>query len=585
MTSVIQNLDNIMISGTVDGKDLPAGITSNIVFGTTRSGNSVLVFHAENISLQQQFQISSYVSHSGKKPVYQLIDSNELESLQKEDEQESDRTEEDLELEATDAEHLFDKLFELAVSNGASDIHILAYDDDPHVLFRINGELEKAQLKPAPPASKLKRVCRAIYGSMTGDTGSNKNSYRPEKTQKATVTTKISKTDNHRYRLRYQDAALEGQNEQYHVVLRLLDLDRDYTNQQLSDLGYEIDQEEMVYEKMLKGQAGLIIIVGATGDGKTTTAATILGQYAAEHQGRKMILTAEDPVEFKIPGVNHVQVTPVETETESEAWERHLAAKMRMDPDFIFQGETRTVTTAESATHAALTGHTTMVTLHGNSAFDALHRLEELEVKNSLLGSEGFIKGIIFQRLLPVLCPNCSIKASDYEARLTDLIDEGIVSRRQLNRLINNYGGYLPKIRFRNPNGCSHKGCRSGYIGREAAVEIVVPDSDMRDEIAKGKYQNAKKSWKAKGMIPAIPDPEIPYEEQYLQHCVGYSVFDHAVKKMIEGRVSPLDVEDKVDSLSKANVEMDGALMGEEMNAVTGNTNLFPSESSEQVIN
>ena len=558
-----ETLDHNSVLPLLNGEALPAGLSANVLFGVIQGSQQVKVFHHEDLHSMQKFKVDGYIKDCGLHPVYTKVHVDEFQHLQDDD------SETDEEYEATDAEDFFDQLFERAVEQDASDIHIFVYPNDPHILFRINGELERVTFQETIKSTKLMRVCNSIYSSMTGDTGSNLNSYRPELTQKATVKERRA-INGHRFRLRYQDCALDGDSNCVHVAMRLLDLDRDFTTSNLVELGYEADQQAMIYDVMLKGPGGLIVIVGATGDGKTTTAATILAQYAQEHQGRKMILTAEDPVEFKIDGVHHVQVSPSsEAETESQAWERHLAAKMRLDPDFIFQGETRTVTTAESACHAALTGHTTMVTLHGNSAFDALGRLEELEVPRTLMGTAGFIKGVVFQRLLPILCPKCSHKYSDYpDEKAYELVEKKIATTALLNRLVTSYEPFTENVRFRNYDGCSE--CRNGVIKREAVSELVILDEGMRRHILKGNYPAAKSEWKNQGQIPAVPEAGTPYDEQYTQHCVGYEAFDHGIKKMIEGKVSPVDVEDKLGVLSSATVNMDSTIQGEEVNSLTG---------------
>lgn len=558
---------NYSLHEALDGNSLPPNITVPVLFGVMNAGSEVLIFHESQMNSMQKYALTEYAGRASLTPKFEQLTADEFASMKADFQSESD--DENEEFEQSDAEKFFDDLFEQAIQEGASDIHLYAYKEDPHIQFRINGELERVSFIAPLKYNKVYRVCRSIYGSMTGNTGSNQNSFRPELTQKATVEEKRSKTNGHRYRMRYQDAALDGEGEVCHVALRILDLDRDFSLENLTDLGYEQDQEDVVYEKMLKGQAGLIIIVGATGDGKTTTAATILSQYATEHNGRKMILTAEDPVEFKIPGVHHVQVSPIDKETESEAWERHLAAKMRMDPDFIFQGETRTETTAESACHAALTGHITMVTLHGNSAFDAFNRLEELQVKKSLMGAEGFIKGIIFQRLIPTLCPHCSYKLSDYQGiKIQELIQKKVLSERLLNRLMSNYGAHLENVRFRNHEGCDH--CRKGYTGREAVVETCVPDGGMLKDISKGDYTSAKADWRSKSNTSYVIDPDESFDDHYKQHVVGFTVFDHGIKKMLQGVFSPVDVEDKLDSLSKNAIEMDYQISGDEVKQITG---------------
>ncbi|WP_370238950.1 GspE/PulE family protein [Neptunomonas phycophila] len=549
------------VHSMLHNKPLPSSITKNILFADGDIENRIFVVMPVDATMQEKLAIGMYADPL--KPIYKTVEDEEFNRLKTHLHQSTNYNE-------TEAEELFNELFELAVSEKASDIHIFSYPNDPHILLRINGELERIQLSKKFTSERLIRLSRAILGSMTGNSSSNKNSFQPALTQNATVEEKKS-VEGNRYRLRYQDAELDGDESCIHVTMRLLDLDRDFSNGSLCDLGYEQDQQDLVYEVMMKGGGGIIVVVGATGDGKTTTAATMLGKIATDHQGRKMIITVEDPVEFKIPGVHHTQVQPLGEEKAEKAWERHLSAMMRRDPDFILQGEMRSEMTAKSAAHAALTGHTTMVTLHGNSAFDAFTRMNELGIESSLLSSEGFVKGVIFQRLLPKICPDCSHRISaesDPSEGIRFLIDHNIASRSLMNRLITSYGGFISNIRFRNIEGCPS--CRKGLVGRVAVAETLYLDSEVRKYIAEGKIDQARKQWMDQKMSSPILDSEKSIESQYPQHCVGFSAFDHAIKKMLYGLVSPIDVEDKLGVISKSEILSDHTFTGDEVARMTG---------------
>lgn len=548
----------------LEGKEMPPELkTVDLLFGQNGNPQKIKVAHHDALSPQLKYSIRDYARP--KTVVYEQVSKIELDNFKRKISKPSS--------EVTNTEEWWLRLFNRAAREGASDIHMITYEEDPHVLFRVNGELERVIFDHEVTSEQLVAVARTIYMSMTGGTASNKNTYLPALTQSATLQDTFDDVGR-RYRLRYQDAVLNADEKSVHVTLRLLDLDKDFSKGSLKALGYESDQEALVYDVMLKGGGGLVILVGATGDGKTTSAANILGRLATVHNGKKMIITAEDPVEFKIKGVNHTQVDPQrtqsgETETTEQAWERHLSALMRRDPDFILQGEMRSPTTAKSAAHSALTGHTTLVTLHGNSAFDAFVRMNELGLPHTLLGTEGFIKGIIFQRLLPVLCPHCSIPMKEHtKDNFKSLIDQGHASESLIKRLVTSFGKHALNVRFRNHDGCDH--CRNGIVGREAAAEVLKLDASMCQEIAKGKVDKAREMWKSQRDKAPMIDSDEDLDAYYNQHCVGFTAFDHAVKKMLHGKISPVDVEDRLDVISQGAVMADQTFSGGEVGRLLG---------------
>lgn len=552
-TANIDLLRGLQVSQQYESKPTPAQLPDNVFFGRHAGDPSIYVLSHTKLNMMVRLAIDNYLKPH--KPLYHLLEESDVERIK------TRISEESTEVSPTDAESMFDELFEIAVEAGASDIHIFTYKDDPHIQLRINGELERIKLSQGMTHQGLKRLCMSIYQSKTGNTGSTKNSYSPNKTQSATVQEKIS-LSNKRNRLRYQDAELDGDEESIHVTMRLIDLDKNFTELELTDLGYEHDQQVLIQDVMLKGGGGLFILVGATGDGKTTTAATVLGKLVKEHDGRKNIVTVEDPVEFRIPGVRHTQVSAVDSETLQQAWVRHLSAMMRRDPDFILQGEMRTPETAHSACEAALTGHTTLVTLHGNSTFDAFSRLTELGIPLSLLGTSGFLKGIVFQRLMPVLCDKCSIEYAP------DLDKRGVCSPGLMSRIKMACSSQKHNLRFRNYEGCHH--CRKGLKGRTACVEPLRMDHEVRKQIASGQIDAARVEWLSKRGEGAVFDASKSINENYTQHCVGFTAFDHAFKKMLLGMISPVDVEDKLEILTHNIISGDNQIIGEEVQMMTG---------------
>ena len=547
------------VSWEFKGRPLPDSLkVYNLAFAEEKD-HEVDVFHVEPLDMSAKVKLATYIGGEAK-ITYKKLDKSEFTSF-------SSNTDDD---DHTDVEQLWDKIFNDAVAQNASDIHIFSSPSDARILFRIWGSTVTYESDTVISPQMTKRLIRSIYSSLTGDTGSNKNSFSPIRTQSATVLTQKT-SDGKRFRLRYQDALLDGDDNNIHATLRLLEQDKDL-NFDLTRLGFELDQQEIAYNSLM-GIGGITIIAGATGDGKTTTAATMLAKIAEKYKGSKNIITIEDPVEFKIPGVNHTQVQQIKKENDQlelveEAWERHLAALLRRDPDIVLQGEMRTKATAACAVNTALTGHATMVTVHANSTFDALIRCGELGIPNSLLGAPNFIKAIIFQRLIPVVCQHCSAKYAEYKDNETDLIDKGYTTQPVLNRLKRAYEGFLDMVRFRNHKGCPK--CLNGISGQEAAVEVLKMDSEIRQKVAVGNYESAKKDWIGARGVSQVMDFEESLDSYYKQHSVGFTAFDHAIKKMLHGKFSPEDVEDKLQPISEGKIMSDGTLSGHEVNELTG---------------
>jgi len=208
-----------------------------------------------------------------------------------------------------------------------------------------------------------------------------------------------------------------------------------------SDLRAEI-------EALLKKPNGIVLVTGPTGSGKSTTLYTFLSQLNTEH---RRIVTIEDPVENKLPGVVQIAVRPEINLTFATG----LRSILRGDPNVVMIGEMRDLETAEIAIRAALTGHLVFSTLHTNDALGGIMRLIDMGVEPFLVSSS--VRAFIAQRLVRVLCTECRQTDPDARARLLDLQYDGPLE--------------LPVYRAKE-GGC--EACRStGYRGRMSIYELV----------------------------------------------------------------------------------------------------------------
>lgn len=236
------------------------------------------------------------------------------------------------------------------------------------------------------------------------------------------------------------------------IVLRILDKAVGFLT--LPQLGFA-PRAYRVFLRMLRKPCGLLLVVGPTGSGKTTTLYAVLNELSVKE---KNVVTIEDPVEYTVPLTNQIQVNPKIGLTFAHA----LRAVLRQDPDVIMVGEIRDTETAQIAVHAALTGHLVLSTLHTNSAVGAVARLIDMGVEPYLLSS--CLIGVVAQRLVRRVCPECKEPYQPPPEVLDDLkVGKGTILWR---------GWGCPACR------------RTGYQGRLALQEVLFIDEDLRSLIA-----------------------------------------------------------------------------------------------------
>ncbi len=243
------------------------------------------------------------------------------------------------------------------------------------------------------------------------------------------------------------------------AVIRLLPRQNPFTN--MEELGFSA-QTLAIYQNWLRQPQGMIIFTGPTGSGKTSTLYTSLQAIATEHVN---VVTVEDPVEYVLPRITQTQVH----EAAGMTFAAGLRAILRQDPDIIMVGEVRDHETAETAVRAALTGHLVLTTLHTNDAISAIPRLKDIGPDPGLLSDA--LLGVVAQRLVRKICPHCS---EPYQPTTADLKALGIESDPSIHL-----------DHWRQGKGCNR--CfNSGYLGREAIIELLNVDDTIRHIIYEG---------------------------------------------------------------------------------------------------
>ena len=275
-----------------------------------------------------------------------------------------------------------------ALDARASDVHVEGYADTLRVRYRIDGVLQDG---PAPPAHLKAAIVSRLKIMADLDIAERRV------------------PQDGRIRLRLQDRqvdvrvstvpVLHGES----VVLRLLDKERARIG--LEDLGMS-DTTARGFAEAIRRPHGIVLSTGPTGSGKTTTLYAAIDQIRT---GREKILTVEDPVEYELAGVPQVPVHEKVGLTFATA----LRSLLRQDPDVLLVGEIRDEDTAEIATHAALTGHLVLSTLHTNDAPSALVRLLDLGLAPYLVAST--VEAVLAQRLVRKICPACGGRAEGCE--------------------------------------------------------------------------------------------------------------------------------------------------------------------------
>lgn len=266
-------------------------------------------------------------------------------------------------------------------------------------------------------------------------------------------------------------------------VLRLLPpISQTHT---LEALGFCIRDRESI-DKVLSASFGMILVVGPTGSGKTTTLYSMLQKTA---QPGVSAVTLEDPVEYAIPNITQI---PIHSGS-SMNFSTVLRAVVRQDPDVIMVGEIRDAVTAELSTHIALTGHLLLSTLHTNDSATALPRLIDMGVEPFLVAST--MKAVVSQRLVRKVCQKCVSDRNITDSEIAYLKKHGLYERYPLKKVMKN-------------NGCS--ACRnSGYFGRTVIVEVLELGDCVRDLIMRKASANEIKKLAMEGGMTSLLEDAI----------------------------------------------------------------------------
>jgi len=429
---------------------------------------------------------------------------------------------------ATDAEKFVWSLIEQGVEAQASDIHVESRGNHADVFFRINGERQRVSSLSMEQATSFGRVLYTIYA----EDSSKEAAWDQSKMQDSVI--EHTTSNQLRVQLRFSSGPIYP-SPNFHIVIRILHMSV-VAKKSLEDMGYTRRMARAM-DNMLAGARGCVVMVGPTNSGKSTTLQALLARVFERRGSTIKMITAEDPVEYLIPGavqigVPHKRKSMTE---EGSAFTSILRGALRQDPDVLMVGEMRDRESAALVKDAVLTGRKLFTTLHANSAVTAFVRLREIGVEWDVLTSPGFISGIIYQRLLPVMCDKCRISIREGAHRLDG---------DTLIRLETVIDPTVDQV-FVRGDGCSH--CNNtGYVGRTVCAELLTPDLVFLQHMANNRVLDAEQHWLKNG-DGATDDSDYP------------TVLSHAITKMRAGLIDPRDIELQVDLLTQDTVRLSGA--------------------------
>jgi len=344
-------------------------------------------------------------------------------------------SEENLKVDDIDAISFIDELIKEAINLKASDIHIETYLDEIRIRYRIYGKLKTVDKLSAKYHSILLTRIKLMSGMDIAEKRLPQDGRIDFYYNNRLIDLRISTIP-----------TVDGEK----AVIRILDSEKFKVDK--NNLG--ISKEDInIIDNLLKYENGMILVTGPTGCGKTTTLYALIQELNKDDVN---IVTIEDPVEYKIRGINQIQIN----EKAGIYFNNTLRSILRQDPDIILVGEMRDIDTANIGIRASITGHKVFTTLHTNDAYSTILRLMDMGVEDYLIKSS--VKGVISQRLVRRLCPNCrqKVKIKDDEKYLFEQFFD------------------KDKINYKyEAVGCEK--CIDGYIGRLAIMEILPMNKEI----------------------------------------------------------------------------------------------------------
>jgi type II secretory ATPase GspE/PulE/Tfp pilus assembly ATPase PilB-like protein len=313
----------------------------------------------------------------------------------------------------------------------------------------------------------------------------------------------------------------------YDVVIRLLKNDPRLQIPSIESLGYT---EHHIHHQILPAIAknsGMMAIAGSTGSGKSTALRSFIA--CLPNLEVLKVFGVEDPVEYLNPFMSQISIQRSTDDADEVVKMKFLSALrsvLRMDPDVLMLGEIRDKESASLASEFNRTGHRVFTTVHGDGCVDVLTRLNspEIGISASTLGSRKFLSAVMYQKLLPKLCPHCKVPAST------------VLESTKLQLLFEKFGLNVNLMFCANDEGCAH--CRiqevamAGTKGLTVVAEILIPTPEILKGIASSDWTWVEHLWRSSRTAP--------FDSPNMQ---GKTAFEHALYQASLGLIDPQDIE------------------------------------------
>ena len=457
----------------------------------------------------------------------------------------------------------FDELLKNALYQEVSDIHIEVRREDAKVRFRKHGDL----FDYAEWAVHYARTMATVIYQVIAD--EKDTTFDEAKAQDALIDRDLAITvgDNiENQRIRVRLATIPAYPSGFDMIMRVLKMGQDGNQKSLDTLGYEPTHLSHIRRAVAK-PTGAIIMAGTTGSGKSTSLNSMLSEKISHYGGRIKVISVEDPPEYLLRKATQVPVVRSRAKAKSggESGEHFnpfasiVRGAMRADPDLLAVGEVRDESSAELLIHAVQSGHQVFSTVHASSSLDIVPRLRSNGIGDDVLAGQNFLSALLYQTLLPTLCPHCSHTVFDAM--------DGMASPQELE-VLERIHRYIDKtalkfLRFKNDKGCEH--CEGkGIVGRSVAAEVILPDPYMRSCFRQRNDDEALMHYRRKG---------------------GKIALEHGLMKALRGQVDIREVESKLDQITYLE-ELDFAVRkandNEKPKIFVVGTDIFSSEVEEQ---
>ncbi|KJX44624.1 GspE/PulE family protein [Enterobacter hormaechei] len=422
----------------------------------------------------------------------------------------------DLDGDSSQSEQRILNYFSVAKKLGSSDIHFLISDSLFQVKMRVHGYLHVVDERRPEEGISLCATCILSMSDVS------ETSFYPHREQDARLSPAMMRKIGlfgARYSHRPTGDGLIA-------VMRLIPDDGNNVPDFLQ-LGYLPEQIKLL-KRMIDRPEGKIILSGPTGSGKSTTLRTACRVYLDTNPGQHL-LTIEDPLEGQVVGAVQTPIICDKSDEEAVriAWGKAISSALRLDPDAIMEGEMRDLVSMLATIYAAQTGHLVMTTLHTNSALGIPERMVTLGVNENLLCDAQLLIGLISQRLVPTLCPECRISWKD---KVNTLSDE---EKDWLEKYCNIEGVCsTDRLYFHNPAGC------------EACTQVVEINGQVRGKVGqgiRGRTVIAEVIETNNRLFKLLKtDGKVAARQFWINNMQGISRVRHVLHKINDGLVDPL---------------------------------------------